>query len=284
MNTTNTTNKRISLAPLRWHEDLDAALDEAQRRNVPIVSLRLLGRLDEELSCANSRFFRAMLYPDARVSRALSQAFVLHWRSVRPVPVVTIDYGDGRILKRTLTGNSAHLVLDQRGRPVDALPGMFTPRGFLDALAWSRSLARSTAVLDGHARVRALARAHAAPPAYTQRPGDAPMPSPSGAPTRGNAREAGQLAMTKMMVERPLLDQIDDIATTVRRDESFNQTVLHPLVHARFARGAERVGDDDEATFTEWLYDEVFQMPSTDPWLGLVQGYAALDDDGRAAA
>ncbi len=167
----------------------------------------------------------------------------------------------------------------EKRRPVDALPGMFTPRGFLDALAWSRALARATTSLEGRDRVRALARAHAAPPTYTPREerGASARPTSRG----GNAREAGQLAATKMMVERPLLDQIDDIATTVRRDESFNQTVLHPMVHAQFARG---LVDDDEASLTEWLYGEVFQMPSSDPWLGLVQGYAALDDDGRSAA
>jgi hypothetical protein len=269
--------RRISLAHT-WHTSLPDAVAEAQRRQVPILSLRLLGRLDEELSCANSRFFRKMLYPDARVSRAMSQGFVLHWRSVRPVPLVTIDFGGGRTLTRTLTGNSAHLVLDACGRPVDALPGMFTPRGFLDALAWSRALARATLDLHGHERVRALARAHAAPPSYT-----AARTAPAAPPAQrgGNAREAGQLAATKMMVERPLLDQIDDLSSTVRRDEAFNQTVLHPMVHARFARGLVR---EDDESFTEWLYDEVFLMPSSDPWLGLVQGDAALDDDGRSAA
>jgi hypothetical protein len=49
---------------LYWHTDLDAALADARRARRPILSLRLLGRLDEELSCANSRFFRKLLYPD----------------------------------------------------------------------------------------------------------------------------------------------------------------------------------------------------------------------------
>src|SRR5262245_24965907 len=103
---------------LTWHHEIP------KRPGRPILQLRLLGRFDEEMSCANSRFFRTTLYPDATVSRLLAERFTLCWHSVRPVPKVTIDFGDGRTLERTLTGNSAHLVLDARGRPVDALPGL----------------------------------------------------------------------------------------------------------------------------------------------------------------
>src|SRR5438046_2731218 len=46
---------------LFWYTDLDAAKKSARDEHKPLLSLRLLGRLDEELSCANSRFFRKML-------------------------------------------------------------------------------------------------------------------------------------------------------------------------------------------------------------------------------
>ena len=52
---------------LYWYTDLDAAKAEAQRTGRPILSLRLLGTLDTEFSCANSRFFRTVLYPNAQV-------------------------------------------------------------------------------------------------------------------------------------------------------------------------------------------------------------------------
>ncbi len=47
---------------LYWFTDLDAALAEARRTHRPVLSLRLLGNLDEEMSCANSRYFRTLLY------------------------------------------------------------------------------------------------------------------------------------------------------------------------------------------------------------------------------
>src|SRR4051812_46588320 len=97
---------------MSWYESLEDATAAARALGRPILSLRMLGRLDQALSCANSRFFRTTLYPDARVAALLAERVVLHVHSVRPVPVVTVDFGDGRRLVRTMTGNSAHLVLD----------------------------------------------------------------------------------------------------------------------------------------------------------------------------
>lgn len=115
---------------LFWFTDLQKAEAEAQKTNKPILSLRLLGNLNEEYSCANSRFFRSTLYSNAEISKYLRENYVLHWKSVRPAPKVTIDFGDGRKIERTLTGNSIHYVLNQNGRVVDALPGLNSPHIF----------------------------------------------------------------------------------------------------------------------------------------------------------
>jgi hypothetical protein len=133
---------------LFWYTDLERAKAAARRTGRPILSLRLLGRLDEEMSCANSRFFRTVLYANEQVSRLLREGFVLHWSSERPVPKVTIDFGDGRALKGTITGNSIHYVLDPRGRLVDALPGLYGPWGFQRLLEIDRQQALSVSSLD----------------------------------------------------------------------------------------------------------------------------------------
>ncbi len=117
---------------LYWHTDIEKAKEVAGKENKPILTLRLLGNLDEELSCANSRFFRTLLYPDPKVSAFLRDHYVLHWKSVRPVPKITVDFGDGRKLERTITGNSIHYVIDAEGRVVDALPGLYEADAFLN--------------------------------------------------------------------------------------------------------------------------------------------------------
>lgn len=146
---------------LYWYTDLAAAKAAAEREGKPILSLRMLGNLTDEYSCANSRFFRTTLYANAEISKTLREKFVLHWKSVRPVPVVTIDFGDGRTLKRTLTGNSAHYVLAADGRPLDALPGLYHPKAFAEWLATDEKLAHEYAAAKPEERDALVAAHHA---------------------------------------------------------------------------------------------------------------------------
>lgn len=123
------------LSQLYWYTDFAQAKRAAGATGKPILSLRLLGNLSEEYSCANSRFFRTILYSNAQVSKMLREKFVLYWQSERPAPRVTIDFGDGRKLERTLTGNSIHYVLDSKGDVIDALPGLYGPGAFLRSIS-----------------------------------------------------------------------------------------------------------------------------------------------------
>jgi hypothetical protein len=132
--------KNSYITGLYWYTDLESAKKASAASGKPILSLRLLGKLTDEFSCANSRFFRTVLYPNAEVNAALRDRFVLHWQSVRPVPTITIDFGDGRILERTLTGNSIHYILDSHARAIDALPGLYGPKAFLRGLANAETL------------------------------------------------------------------------------------------------------------------------------------------------
>jgi hypothetical protein len=145
---------------LYWYTDLDAAKAAARREQKPILSLWMMGKLTDELSCANSRYFRTTLYADERVAEYLRGRCILHWRSVRPVPKITVDYGDGRRLERTITGNSAHYVLDSSGRVVDVLPGLYAPQSFLALLHEALSVAERVRRSDLPARNAALAAWH----------------------------------------------------------------------------------------------------------------------------
>ena len=150
-----------TVSRLYWFTDLNEAKQAAAEAGKPILSLRMLGKLTDELSCANSRYFRTALYANTEVSDFLRDHFVLHWQSVRPVPRVTIDFGDGRKLERTITGNSAHYVLDAAGRPFDALPGLYGPKSFRQWLERSDNLVHACATASGdEARQEVLAQYH----------------------------------------------------------------------------------------------------------------------------
>lgn len=145
---------------LYWYTDFEQAQNAARKSGKPILSLRLLGNLSEEFSCANSRFFRTVLYGNAQISKLLRERFILHWKSVRPVPRVTIDYGDGRKLERTLTGNSIHYILDAEGRPIDALPGLYGPQAFQRELERAESFVKQLASQTNDARAETLRSYH----------------------------------------------------------------------------------------------------------------------------
>jgi hypothetical protein len=233
---------------LYWYTDLDAARAAAGATGRPILSLRLLGRLDEEVSCANSRFFRTALYPDSRVRRVLGERFVLHWQSERPVPRLTIDFGDGRTLEGTITGNSVHYVLDSRGRVVDALPGLYAPGMFLDVLGAAERAALELARLDDDRYSAGLARYHAGRLAEAERELDEAGAFP-GPPSAWLARfdgpppaiEAAELAMTKGAFERPVVRAVSRTATLRKQEalEAFAEVGLLEAHRDRLELGLE---------------------------------------------
>lgn len=143
-----------------WHTDLQAALAQAEAVGKPVLSLRMLGELTSEYSCANSRLFRTLLYADPELAAWLKQNFVLHWSSERPVPRVAIDFGDGRVVERTITGNSAHFVLDARGRTLDVIPGLWSTASFRAALTESLALHEQLALTRTERQWRAKLAAH----------------------------------------------------------------------------------------------------------------------------
>jgi hypothetical protein len=152
--------KYATVSRLYWHTDIASAQVAARASGKPILHLRMLGRLDEDLSCANSRLFRATLYANQDVSRFLREKFILYWSSERPVPRVTIDYGDGRKLERTTGGNSAYYILDERGNVLDVLPGLYAPTAFLRELEGSLALAAGVRDKSDDERAKLLVDYH----------------------------------------------------------------------------------------------------------------------------
>ncbi|WP_375495345.1 hypothetical protein [uncultured Nostoc sp.] len=209
---------------LYWYTDIEQAKAAARTSGKPILSLRLLGRLDQDLSCANSRFFRVALYPNVEISKLLQDRFILHWQSVRPVPKVTIDFGDGRKLERTITGNSIHYILDASGRPIDAIPGLYSPKEFLRQLQQAEIAVKSYSKLTPSDRESFLRKYHSerlnsiqaqwvadlsrlgiqSPPKLVEIP-----KNPSQPPT---AAIASSLAVSKMRVETPMLSALQSDA------------------------------------------------------------------------
>ena len=299
---------------LYWHTDLAAAQDVAKRENKPILSLRLLGNLTDELSCANSRFFRTTLYPHAAVRTLLADRFVLHWQSVRAVPIITIDFGDGRTIKRTITGNSLHLVLDAQGRTVDVLPGLYGAGFFARVLQESESLAKRAAKLDNDQFGRELAKFHQQQLSNQetrwredwQQLKVNPVPdlgaqlddrvwaqlaeryvaevtldgtTVAAVQAKQPAEVAGRIAMTKSLAEMPAMKLVRNLIPVIGQDTVKNEYNLHRQIHQWLANG--KLQNTQELTAR--IHGELFLSPLNDPWYGLSKPdvYSAVENDGR---
>jgi hypothetical protein len=368
---------------LFWYTDFEAAKAAARREGKPILSLRLLGQLTDEYSCANSRFFRATLYSNPAISQLLRDRFVLHWKSVRPAPKVTIDFGDGRKLQRTITGNSIHYVLDSEGRVIDALPGLYGPQVFLRELQRDADTAKQVASLTAeqrekflqdfhHGRVAAIETAwqqdlqklgvrvessaanervaihskanSAGGDHFTATQTAAVQPTASAAPRAPSAAMAGMYAVskgfvemplvraiaisptdrlkqattddvwnriaqlhaaeavldpasialirsqnptaakaapravTKSVVESPLLRMVRNFQGTIALDTVQNEYLFHDVIH----QWLSAVPTPPLDAFNERVYSELFLTPSSDPWLGLMPAdtYSGLANNG----
>jgi hypothetical protein len=271
---------------LFWYTDFDRALEVAKAGNRPILSLRLLGNLDEELSCANSRFFRTVLYPDEKVSKFLRENFVLHWKSVRPVPKLTVDFGNGRKLERTITGNSAHYILNSDGAVIDVLPGLYSAEAFLGQLEKSKAFFDGNREKSGRDWVVANAAWHreslkaAVVPVVVQ-----PLGGNAKAIIKDKlpAKRANALSVSKFFTEDPVIalfeKKVRNLEKSIAEDTARNENNLHRAIHGRLADADEHLAVD---ALNAWVYAELFETPDSDPWLGLLTEdyYTGIKNDG----
>jgi hypothetical protein len=327
---------------LFWHTDLDMAKRVAKAENKPILSLRLLGNLNEEYSCANSRLFRAILYSNSDIAQYLRNNYVLHWKSVRPAPRITIDFGDGRKIERTITGNSIHYILAPDGTVIDAIPGLYSSQAFLEYLTKAHSQYMAVRGLTGKDMNLALMKFRkkafddiVAKRNKTIETARVPMTETK---TGTIAILAAPMAMSKAIVvdEYSILRMYDDFAKfepsvkvddwdklarvysanntlhpnsvqMIRRqnvktglsekefnavfakldkfialDTTRNDFLFHTKLYEWLNQGRRGVSNVDLEDLNAQVYDQIFQTPNYDKWLGLYSNdvYTALDGNG----
>jgi hypothetical protein len=208
-----------------------------------------------------------VLFADPKVQEFVREHFVAAWESVRAVPIVTIDFGNGHTLQRTLNGNVATYVCAPDGLVIDVIPGLCDAQTYLkclnDALElYARTQADSGALAQWHAQQAASAR-EAASDALLERE-----------PT------ALRLDVSKAVVEDPLKRAMRRDRDLVAEDGRRNLVWRRPIVNRLLSRPGMRPRD-----ITRWLYFEALHVDLDDPWLGLNGGpfsggaYGGLDVD-----
>ncbi len=223
------------------------------------------------------------MFSNDDVASFINRNFEPVWESVRPVPIVRIDFGNGTVLTRTLHGNIATQVCTADGRVLDILPGIYEPQSYLHSLNQFRLLHNYVvrAKDQGAARlkeyhegqVRAL-KENEAPPQFVNHAGLSKRMIEGGIlAVLVSGKEAQQWRATSIKThkgnDQPKLPSNNDIANwkILAEDTRINETTRRLQIHEMLAAA----GPAQPKAVTKKLYKEVLHADLDDPYLGLGQ-------------
>lgn len=218
---------------------------------------------------------RTVLFSDKEIASYISREFEPVWESLRPAPQVTIDFGEGRTIKRTLNGNIATYICLADGQIVDVLPGIYEPSEYLAALKEIQQV--SAKVQNGVQPVAsALAQYHRESVSAIYN-----TPSPASFRAVSLEEEASvkpRFDMSKMGIEMPLKKVIStrttlkipgtaqgSLADNLIADSMINERERRVLIHQKLAAQPPTLPKE----LHRWLYKEVLHVDLDDPYLGL---------------
>ena len=215
-----------------------------------------------------------MLFSHEETAAFLGDRFEPAWTSLRPVPTLTLDFGDGRRTVRTLHGNVVTFVCAADGTVIDALPGIYDAAAYRAALEGILRFAGDLAPLDSAARAEALA-------AYHRRNGvpgrTLTMPSvPSS--SKLLLERPSEAALTRAFSGGPttkvqLLPTATRLRALVREDARAAETVGRAGVHAILADA----GTVLPKNVVGRILREVLRCDLDDPMLGLGPALSGAD-------
>jgi hypothetical protein len=224
-----------------------------------------------------------VLFSDARVSGFVRQQFVAAWESVRPVPLVEIDFGNGRKIKRTVNGNIATYICAPDGRVVDIIPGLNSPEAYLEDLKYALNLYRASlaafdkTILEYHKdnlttptiyeyvrndksksrieRLMKLSIDKRQELVERKGLGSRIVPGPDASPMDSKKRD----------VERPVHELTADEDAILTADTELNRKERKPVIHKILSEQIYHPAD-----LTKRLYKEALHCDLDDPYLGLI--------------
>ena len=210
------------------------------------------------------------MFSNNDISNFVNQNFVSAWESVRDVPTISIDFGQGKKLTRTLNGNIATYVCTADGKILDVLPGLYEPEAFKDRLQQLELLyqyistksesAQSSALIAYHQKQQSLLSQGKAPARFVKT--EEGIKLVDGIPGEswvkplavGEGESKGKLPK-------------EDLATwdKLTADVRFNETQMRKAVHEKLA--SRNIARPTE--ISHWLYKNVLHADIDDPYLGL---------------
>ncbi len=191
-----------------------------------------------------------MLFSSPDVANFINANFEPVWESVRPVPKITIDFGNGKKMTRTVNGNIASYICTSDGYVLDVIPGIYDADTYLADLQDLKDRYYGLPTAKGD-RAKVLANYHASarPRAVASR-----------------ARTVDYKLASPLLVNafKPRSNVIDWTKQALLDDVTFNENERRPQIHAYLADRPHSKPDD----IKKWLYREVLHADLDDPYLG----------------
>lgn len=243
-----------------------------------------------------------MLLSDETTAEWLSANFVLSWEMVREPAKVSIDFGSGKKLERTLAGNTAFYLTTSDGTVFDVFPGVYSPQHFKSEVEKSMPLWNQVKAVPARDRAKVVRDWHIASlstriTAERARVsgGKAFIESPilkalgveqlrwneGGAEAKPNTTfamyamqfedvskfGASAINMRDRLLNNEKLSEEDKQRRIVDMDSRTNVISVRPAVHLMFrdvVKGTVKPSD-----LTKTVYGQILHIDIDDPYLGL---------------
>jgi len=231
-----------------------------------------------------------VLFSQPELAGFLSEHFECAWESVRPVPRLSIDFGNGHTLERTLRGNIATYLCTSEGETFDLLAGLVDAGEYRARLAqglelfaelrapsaadsrvarvaaWHGALCASEPVREG---LRNYAKSAVELPLERQlAPASSSRFDPLVAAELLGEQPAPSPFVSKLAVEAPLEIELAGRrldASALARDTAFQRQLGYRLAHALLSGHPL----ETPATLTRDVYRTLLHVDLDDPYLGL---------------
>ena len=223
-----------------------------------------------------------MLFSNAAVASFINDNFEPAWESVRPVPIVHVDFGGSATVTRTLHGNIATYVCNAEGKVLDILPGAYDADTYFIQLQQLNSLGNQ--IVDADEPLEQLRAYHADKLAMgSEEVATAIAPASQPAVPQQAAKRIADFSKV-VVIERPIeavlksgpdLHKSDAMRNrsgvsnapleSLAQDTSYNELHRRRQIHEHLAQANWTAPQ----SLTKWLYREVLNADLDDPYLGM---------------
>jgi hypothetical protein len=220
-----------------------------------------------------------VLFSNDQVAQFINAAFEPVWERVHPVPLVKIDFGNGKVVTRTLHGNIATYACTADGQVLDVLPGIYAAPTYLDQLKQFALLAKY-ADQSGKDKREAVLKEYHEKQADALKKNEAPLHLARTAGLSKRAiedriklvigvppEEVPEHAAAPKVEKNPALEAAGDVADwkSLAADTKINETARRQMIHEMLTKN----GLVRPEKVTKAIYKDVLHTDLDDPYLGL---------------